>query len=632
MIQYKSYINIILIMSLLSLVNLSAQETIVKYKVQAKYESFPFESMKLKGLLGQRYKFNAYNGLMQIPYYSYLRAYDPGVAAFWPSGEYLGKYVQGLVHSYNYYRDMNFIEQLQIIVDKWVQAQEADGYVGTNPDGYGVGSRWNFWASWDHKYTILGLLAYYGLSGENLILETARKTGDVVCAAFGADDTQRNLMETGHSGLVGGSILEPMTYLYQYTGDEKYLNFCNYILEAYETEEGPQIITELTQRSGRVDKIGYAKGYEMISCLIGIIKMYQLTGNETYLKTAKIAWEDIQKNRLYVTGTATQCECFYENDYLPAHENDKTKCWGEIGDENDMGEACVTAHWIFLSKELFFLTGYSKYIDEIEKSLYNHLLGSQSPFNGNQSYYTALIGHKNFNMPNIYEGEPPCCMSSVMRCIAKLPEIIWTKSSENGLNVLLYNTGELEADIKLKSGEIKQFKFYVETDYPNTGQIKITVSAEESAEFNFGLRVPSWCPRFSVTCNGEESYEGKMGSILSINREWQSGDVIEINMDMNIRFVEGDPMYAGYFAFVHGPLVFALDEELNPGIDVEKIKLGTLDINKVKQVPNQLPDGWIGDLAYTVPAAGKAGTNLILVPFLDAGQNGSMFAVWVQSK
>lgn len=629
---FKRNVALLFIVCFSCIVQLLAQDKIVEYKIKAIYEPFQYKSMKLGGLLGQRYKFNAYDGLMQIPYYSYLRAYDPGVAAFWPSGEYLGKYVQGLVHSYNYYRDMNFMEQLQIIADKWVQAQEADGYLGTNPDGYGIGPRWNFWASWDHKYTILGLLAYYELSGEDLILKTARKTGDVVCAAFGSGNTQRNLMETGHSGLVGGSILEPMTYLYQYTGDEKYLKFCHYILETYENEKGPQIITELTQRSGRVDKIGYAKGYEMISCLVGILKMYQLTGNEIYLKTATIAWEDIQQNRLYVTGTATQCECFYENDYLPAHENDKTKCWGEIGDENDMGEGCVTAHWIFMSKELFFLTGDTKYIDEIEKSLYNHLLGSQSPYNGNQSYYTALIGHKNFNMPNIYEGEPPCCMSSVMRCIAKIPEIIWAKSENNELNVLLYNTGELETEIKLKSGGNQVIKLNVETNYPNTGHIKIIISTNESVEFNLGLRVPSWCAGFSVLCNGEESYAGDIGSMLKIGREWQSGDVLEINMEMNDRFVEGDPMYDGYYAFVHGPLVFALDEDLNPGIDVEKIKLGTLDISKVKQVPEQLPHGWIGDLAYAIPAAGKAGTNLIFVPFLDAGQNGSMFAVWVEGE
>jgi DUF1680 family protein len=189
-----------------------------------------------------------------------------------------------------------------------------------------------------------------------------------------------------------------------------------------------------------------------------------------------------------------------------------------------------------------------------------------------------------------------------------------------------------EAAIKSKSGGAQKIKLTVVTDYPTSGQIKITVSAKESAEFNLGLRVPSWCPKFSVLCNGKEMYEGETGSMLNIDREWQSGDILEISMDMNNRFVEGDPMYAGYYAFVHGPLVFALDEELNPGIDVEKIKLGTIDINKVKQVSEQLPEGWIGEIAYAIPAAGEDATDLIFVPFLDAGQNGSMFAVWVENE
>ena len=79
-------------------------------------------------------------------------------------------------------------------------------------------------------------------------------------------------------------------------------------------------------------------------------------------------------------------------------------------------------------------------------------------------------------------------------------------------------------------------------------------------------------------------------------------------------------------------MVFALAEKLNPGINVEKIKLGTLDISKAIPGTEQLPDKWIDDLAYAIPAAGKAGTNLIFVPFFDAGQNASMFAVWVEGE
>jgi hypothetical protein len=217
-----------------------------------------------------------------------------------------------------------------------------------------------------------------------------------------------------------------------------------------------------------------------------------------------------------------------------------------------------------------------------------------------------------------------------MRCIAKIPEIIWTKSATNGLNILIYNTGQLEAEVKLKSGKSENVKITIVTDYPHSGQIKINISPDKSVHFNLGLRVPSWCPKYLVKCNKEKTYQGEKGSLLNIEREWQPGDVLEINMDMNNRFVEGDPMYAGYYAFLHGPLVFALDEELNPGIDVEKANLGTINASDVKLVPDRLPKDWIGDLAYAIPTAGVGQKDLIFVPFLDAGQNGSMFAVWVQ--
>src|ERR1700744_5126039 len=103
-----------------------------------------------------------------------------------------------------------------------------------------------------------------------------------------------------HNGLAPGSILEPMVDLYRYTGDPKYLAFCRYILRAFEQPTGPKIVSNL-ERTANVTKVGDAKAYEMLSCFLGILKYYKLTGEEKYLHLLEQAWSDIVAHRLYIT-------------------------------------------------------------------------------------------------------------------------------------------------------------------------------------------------------------------------------------------------------------------------------------------------------------------------------------------
>jgi DUF1680 family protein len=562
----KRYIYILISFTFVNYGFPQINQPIVPNTVSDKCIPIPYKNQKVNGLFGERLNVLVEKGLLGYDVDAYIKAYYGDRIADWPAGEYLGKYFIANLKMYEYTNSLELMDQMKRIIKTWDETLPDDGYQSIRMSEDEVKWLGDFTGLWELKYVILALVDYYLSFGDEQALDIAKKIGNCIAADFGYSSDKRDIMSAGALRLGTASVLEPMVYLYRITGEPQYLEFCNYVMIAHEQDpNGTKMISEMLHGSGNVNKVGgkgiwqKAKSYEMLSAYVGILRMYQLTGRQQYLDACLAVWEDIYSRRLYITGTSGTREFFRHEYFLPGEQ------------EDSVGEGCVTAHWIFLSKELFFLTGDTKYIDEIEKSLYNHLLGSQSPFNGNQSYYTALIGHKNFNMPNIYEGEPPCCMSSVMRCIAKIPEIIWTKSAEGGINVLLYNAGELEIDVSRKPDNIKEIKFIVETNYPNSGRVKITVSAKESAKFNLGLRVPSWCTKFAVVCNGKESYEGESGSMLNLNREWKSGDKIEINMDMNIRFVEGNPMYAGYYAFIHGPLVFALDEELNPGIDVEKV-------------------------------------------------------------
>jgi DUF1680 family protein len=601
----------------------------VEYVVKNKCEPLSYGSQRIYGFLGNRMELNMEKGLAKLPYYSYLRTYIPGVESYWPAGEFLGKFAQALINSYQYTNNQFYLEQAQKIIDTWIEAQAPDGYIASNPEGFSRGRRWDVWAVWEHKYTLLGLLDYYAITEEKRVLEAAREIGNLLINEYGSESTKRDLMETGHAGMVGGSILEPITYLYQYTGESKYLDFCNHIIDMYEKENGPKIISELTERSGQVSRVGNGKGYEMLSCIIGILRMYQLTGKQLYLETAEKAWLDIIENNLYITGTATQGELFYGNKYLPADETDKLvdgHPWGVT--TINMGEGCVTAHWIILNRLLFQLSGDLKYIEEIEKSLYNHLLGSQSVITGTQSYYTALIGHKQFKTYNTDKAsKPPCCLSSVLRCVSTIPELIWTKFADNGFAILIYNPGEFSQNISTKDGNQIGVDLKIDADIIGLGTASITMEVQEPATFCLALRVPLWCENFKARLSNGNILTGKPGEYLCLDHRWEGTETVTISMKVMDRVIEGSPTYKGYFSFKHGPYVLALDQNLNEDIDIDQVKINNSADIKLKQAGKLLPQGWQGGQAYLMEL--EDSQSLVLTPFLDAGQHGSKYRVWI---
>lgn len=598
-----------------------SNRNVIPRKVADRCMPVDYSRQHLGGHLGRALDTNLQRGLMRIAYDDYLDAYEKGMPALWPSGEYLGKFMHGLVKMARYTGDPRIYAQMQAIVNTWVDKQGEDGYLGTSPTGYLVGEKWDFWGLWDHKYTLMGLLTYLSLVDHGPAMDCARRIGDLLCRTFSEGDDPRGLRIQAHTGMADGSVLEAMVRLYRATGNPRYLAFCNRVLELFEMEGGPRIVSELTERSGRVDKVGNGKGYEMLSCIVGILRMYHLTGEAQYLKTATAAWDDIAANRLYITGTSSIHELFVDNGHLPA------------GMDVNMGEGCVTAHWVYLSRLLFYLTGETRYIDEIEKAVYNHLLGSQHPRTAYQSYYTPLIGTKLYDLPNIHCGQPPCCISSVQRCIARIPEVVWTRFVDNGMAVLMYNPGWMKDSIATADGDRVAVELTVDSDYPARGEAALTVNPGRTATFRLGLRVPGWSRDFRAVCNGGEPMGGEPGTMVDIEREWRPGDRIAIAMDMNDRLVEGGPAYTGHYAFLRGPLVMALGGETNVGLDQGQAIVDPSAGAALTPAADRLPANWVGSQAYTSPALrGPDDTPPLLVPFADTGQidRRATYRVWIK--
>jgi DUF1680 family protein len=582
---------------------------VVNLTVPGKAVSFALDDIKLGGYLDKRLNANLTERLLKIDETGILECYysRPGKQTW--VGEYPGKYLHAAARVWQYSKNTALKIQMDRIADILIASQNTDGYLGTYmPKDY-----WTDWDVWAHKYNILGLLSYYSVTGYQPALDACKKMGDLLCRTFGEEKGQRNIVESsGHVGMASTSVLEPMTYLYRYTGDKKYLDFCKYIIKAYDSPNGPKIITALTT-IGKVDKTANAKAYEMTSNLTGIVKLYQLTGDKILLKAAENAWNDISTNKLYITGTASEHEFYQEDFHLPAENN------------NSMGEGCVTTTWLQFCQALYNLTGEVKYIDEIEKTIYNHLFAAENPQTGCVSYYTALQGVKPYRCTI----DAHCCLASVPRGIAAIPELAFTKNTAGGFNINLYSSGKFTEKIKSKDGKEVAIECLLQTEFPDNGIINIKVNPAMKAAFRLALRVPVWCNNFTATANGK-ILKGIPGTYLNIDETWDKNSIIKVSFGLKTQVLNGGTSYPNAIAFKTGAQILSIDQTLNPQLkNLDEIKIGTAAIATASKI--LLPKGWVGSQVFKTKASynGKT-TDLILVPFADAGQTGGEVRVWIK--
>ena len=592
-------------------------KSVVENKIKNVFNSFPFQNQQQAGYLGKRMDQNLLERLLKIDEEGTLDGYlqRPGHHPW--AGEHIGKYLETACNIWRNTGNRDIKIQMDRMMYLLVNSQLADGYLGTyTPDEY-----WTSWDVWSHKYNLYGLMAYYTSTGYQPALDVCKKVGDLLCRTFGNNPGQRDIIKAGeHMGMAATSVLDPMVELYRYTGDKKYLDFCYYILSAWEQDNGPKIISSLLA-TGRVNKVANGKAYEMLSNLVGLTKLYRLTGDEKMLRPVLIAWNDIVTKRLYITGSASSHEIFKEDNYLPGENKD------------NIGEGCVTTTWIQLNHNLLACTGDMKYEDQIEKSIYNHLLGAENPLTGCVSYYTPLMDKKPYTC-NI-----TCCQSSVPRGISMIPFFAAGNIRSMPI-ILMYEPAVYKEHIQTADKKDIELALTVESNFPESGNATVRVNNSKQAIFSIALRVPTWSSSFTATV-GEEVYQIKTpGQYCVIKRYWKPGEKIKVAFGMPLKILAGGNNYFNRYAFQRGPQVLAMDATLTTYLpDTNKSVLQEKWILKKNQVTKDsttLPREWIGKQSYTLEITPERNKNvkqrIILVPFADAGQTGGDITVWMPIK
>ena len=538
----------------------------------------------------------------------------------WQS-EFWGKWMLSAVDSWKYTQDAELMKTMQMAVAGLLETQLENGYIGN----YAPEAQLTQWDIWGRKYSMLGLIRYFEITGDKKALAAAQNVADHLLMQVGPG--KKDITFTGnYHGMASSSVLEPIVYLYYHTGEKRYLDFAEYIVKQWETSDGPKLISKSLADIPVADRFPHPKewwswengqkAYEMMSCYEGLLQLYLVTGTIEYLQAVEKVAENIIETEINIAGSGSAFECWYhgiDNQTRPTYHTMET---------------CVTITWMKLCNALLQVTGNPKYADEIEKTFYNALMASMKEDGSQIAKYSPLEGRR-------HEGEEQCgmhincCNANGPRGFALISQFAAMKS-DDGIYLNFY--GQLVFKTKTNSGI--QVVIRQETDYPVSGKIKILVDPEKETEFKLNLRIPVWSVVNSVKINNEESVQVENGNWKTIDRKWEKGDEVEISLDMRGRMVKRN----GYQAIVRGPVVLARDSRFNDGFvdesSVVQVKDGFVELLPLQNKPENMWMSFTAPLVLGTDLEGET-RNPKQVGFCDFGsagntwKEGTRYRVWL---
>ena len=447
-------------------------------------------------------------------------------------GEFIGTWVatSSLV-AWNAH-DQALRHKLERMIQEWLSCQQTDGYLGT----YDEPDRWKSWDVWVQAHDLLGLLTWYRYTQDQPSLAAAVRIADLLLHDFGPG--ARRLCVGQHGGMASYALLEPIVWLYWETADPRYLVFARWIVADWDEPGGPSICRALLAGQG-VAGVGTAKAAEMLIDLTGLADLVRATGDMQLLQPILIAWDDIVQHHLYITGSASTGE-YFRNDFVLRNDG-----------LFRLGETCVTMTWLYLNLSLGRLTGESRFFDMAEQALYNHLLAAQSPDGRGWAYYLGLRDSKRHR----WHTDPDCCPTRGSRAIAQLPQHVFG-ITPGGLAVNLYEAAD--ARLTLPSG--LHVRATIDTRYPFSGEVRLSLYPARPARFAVQMRRPGWCQGWRLAVNGTDlAASEEHHGYLCVDRMWSPGDVIDLKLDMPPRVIIDERGNNGRAAFARGPLVYAAD-------------------------------------------------------------------------
>ncbi|GIP54329.1 glycoside hydrolase family 127 protein [Paenibacillus vini] len=552
------------------------------------------------------------------------------------------------------------------LIDIIEQAQHEDGYLNTYFTLKEPGQRWTNLAECHELYCaghmIEAAVAYYRATGKRKLLDVVSRFADHIDSVFGTEPGKL-------AGYDGHQEIElALVKLYQVTGNERYLRLSRYFLD--QRGQKPSFYQiQLDERGGKTHwpsgneaidleynqshlpvreqetAIGHA--VRLLYMLTGMADVAAETGDESLLAACRKLWDNIVSRQMYITGgvgSMPQGEAFSFDYDLP---NDTV-----------YAETCASIGLIFFAQRMLKLAPESQFADVMERALYNTVVGGMSR-DGKHFFYVNPLevdpkacGGANHKYDHVKPVRQEwfgcaCCPPNVARLLASLGEYIYTVQGDT-IYTHLYIGGEAALELGESKVTLKQA-----SNYPWDGEIKLEVFPEQAGEkFTLAVRIPGWCKQASLLLNGSAYPLGDntvVNGYARIEREWQSGDVLELRLEMPVLRMHSHPSVranAGKVALQRGPLVYCLEQADN-GPDLHEVVLprdAELKAAKEEELLGGVvaisaeglrlrDEEWSGGLYSPEPALGMKQATVKFIPYYAWANRGEgEMTVWVREQ
>jgi DUF1680 family protein len=451
-----------------------------------------------------------------------------------------------------------YVDSLITLIGK---AQEPDGYLYTfrtvkaaKPHEWIGKKRWEKEEDLSHELYNAGHLyeaavAHYQATGKKTLLDIATKNADLLVRDLGPGKIE---VYPGHQIIEIG-----LAKLYRVTGREQYLDLAKFFLDV----RGPKG-DAYNQANKRVMDQDEAEGHAVRATYMysGMADVAALTGDKRYLTAIDAIWDDVVGKKLYITGgigATGNGEAFGKPFELP--------------NMSAYAETCASIANVYWNQRMFLLHGDAKYVDVLERTLYNGLLAGVS-LSGDHFFYPNPLASMGQHQRGAWFA-CACCISNMTRFMASVPGYVYAQNGDNlYVNLFMASTSE----VQLPAGKVS---IEQTTNYPWEGQLDLAVNPQKRQEFTLRVRIPGWAQQqptpgglyrfvdatpqpIPLSINGKPVQYTLDHGYAVLKRRWQKGDHVTLTLPMETEKVVAKTEVKddqGKFAFQRGPLVYCLE-------------------------------------------------------------------------
>jgi hypothetical protein len=475
------------------------------------------------------------------------------------------KALEAIAYSLKNHSDKTLELKAEEWIDKIAAAQEEDGYINTFYSLSGLGNRWTDMKK--HEDYCAGHLmeagvAYYQTTGKRKLLDVAIKMADHI------DETFR---KPNRPWVAGHEEIElALVKLYKVTDDKKYLELSDWFLDqrGHGHGKGGNWDPKYAQDDVPVKEQKEITGHAVRAMYLysGAADVAAAKNDAGYLNAMKTVWEDVVYRNMYITGGIGS-----------SGSNEGFSVDFDLPNENAYSETCASVGMVFWNQRMNVLEGDSKYIDVLERSMYNAALDGLS-LEGSRFFYGNPLASSGQHSRSEWFGTA-CCPSNISRLVASVGDYIYAKS-EDAIWVNLF----IGSKTKFQMGNV-EVPVEMTTNYPLDGVINLTLNPDQKTRFVLKMRLPGWAKDepvpgglylfdgkskevFTLLLNGKPVPYTEENGYLKIGREWEKGDKIQYSLPMEVRKLvsrEEVKANADRIAIQRGPLVYCVEGADNNG-------------------------------------------------------------------